>query len=141
MVSRRVAAVFVAAGLAAAAGCGDGGPALHPAGGTVAFADGEPVPGAIVEFLPAGGGPAARGRTDVDGRFTLATAGEPGAVAGAHRVGVTQAVLMDGFGSHVRHMANKRVVAPQFNSPASSGLSAEVPAGGSGDLTIVVPDE
>ena len=124
---------------ALSAGCGGGGPDLAPAGGVVTFADGGPVAGAVVEFLPAGGGPAARGKTDADGRFTLATGGEAGALVGPHRVGVTQAILMDGFGSHVKHMAEKQVVPPRMGSPATSGLTAEVPADGDDAIALVIP--
>ena len=138
MVSRPaiLSAAFAAAGLLA--GCGPGGPELHPAGGVVRFADGDPVPGAVVEYLPAGGGPAARGRTDADGHYDLKTGGEPGAVAGKHRVGVAQAVLMDGFGDHVRHMANKQVVPPRFNVPTRSGLTTTVTAGDENDATLTI---
>ena len=52
------------------AGC-DGGPQLHPAGGTVTFADGRPVTAGVVEFAPVDGGPAARGQIQQDGKFTL----------------------------------------------------------------------
>ena len=123
------------------AGCGDGGPALHPAAGAVRFVDGTPVAGATVEFLPTGGGPAARGRTDADGRFALATADRPGAVAGPHRVGVVQAVLMDGFAGHVRHMGAKQVVPSRFNSPRTSGLSAQIARDGNNDFAFTIdPD-
>ena len=138
------AAAARAAGLllaAALAGCGDGGPALHPVSGTAAFADGAPVAGAVVEFLPTAGGPAARGRTDADGRFALATGDRPGCVAGAHRVGVAQAVMMDGFGAHVRHMGNKQVVPPRVGSPATSGLTATVSADGPNDVTLVIDED
>ena len=144
MVTRRTAA---AAGLATAlfaalsfAGCGSGGPAVVPASGVVTFADGTPVPGAVVEFLPAGGGPAARGRTDEEGRFTLATGDRPGAIVGNHRVGVAQTVMMDGFAAHVRHMAEKQVVPPHFNSPATSGLVATVSAEGTNDVTLTIDE-
>ena len=121
------------------AGCGDGGPAQHPAAGTVRFADGAPVAGAVVEFLPTGGGPAARGKTDADGAFTLSTGGEPGAVAGPHRVGVSRTVLMDGMGSHVRHMANRQVVPPRLASPATSGLTETVSDEGENAFLLTVP--
>ena len=120
------------------AGCGDDGPDLRPVSGTVTFADGEPVPGAVVEFLPAGGGPAARGRTDAGGRFTLKTGGRAGAVVGDHRVGVSQAVLMDGFGDHVRHMTAKKVVPPDFASPATSGLRATVTDDGPNEIVVEI---
>ena len=132
---RAVAALAVAFSLA---GCGAGGPTLHPAAGTIRFADGTPVAGAIVEFLPAGGGPAARARTDADGRFALATGDRPGAVAGPHRVGVVQTVLMDGFPGHVRHMSAKQVVPPRFNAPHSSGLRAEVAEGAENDFAFTI---
>ena len=122
-----------------AAGCGPAGPELHPAGGTVRFADGTPVAGAVVEYLPPSGGPAARGRTDADGRFTLATGGRAGAVAGNHRVGVSRAVTMDGFANHVRHAAaGRQIVPPHLASPATSGLRAVVAADAENDAALTV---
>lgn len=50
---------------------------------------GEPVEGAVVTFYPEDG-PAAQGRTDASGLFTLSTNGEAGAVAGKHRIAVTK---------------------------------------------------
>ena len=119
------------------AGCGDGGPELHPVSGTVTFSDGEPIGGAVVEFLPGRGGPAARGRSDAAGRFTLRTGEDPGAVAGPHRVGVSRTVVMDGFGSHVRHMGQAKRVPPRAGSPATSGLTATV-VEGENDIPIRV---
>ena len=139
MVTRFTAAAALLMALPLA-GCGAGGPPLAPVSGAVTFADGAPVAGAVVEFLPAAGGPAARGRTDADGRFILATGDRPGCVVGEHRVGVAQTVLMDGFASHVRHMAEKQAVPPRFNSPATSGLTATVSADGPNEVTLVIDE-
>ena len=119
-------------------GCGPDGPALHPAAGTVTFDDGSPVAGAVVEFLPDGGGPAARGRTDAEGRFALATGGVPGAVAGGHRVGIARTVSMDGMPGHARHMGAAKTVPPTMASPATSGLTETVTAGGTNEFSFVV---
>ena len=133
------AAVVLLAACSGWAGCGSG-PALYPASGTVRFDDGAPVAGAVVEFLPNGGGPAARARTDAEGRFALTTGGAPGAVAGPHRVGVVQAVLMDGAPGHVRHLAGRRTVPTRLASPATSGLTATVSADGGNEFAFdIVP--
>jgi hypothetical protein len=66
---------------------------LAPVSGVVTL-DGEPVPGAIVNFQPKSDtekspGPGSTGRCDATGRFVLETIRqEPGAVVGTHRVKV-----------------------------------------------------
>lgn len=69
-------------------GCG-GGPGTVktvPAGGTVTF-QGAPLPGASVTFVPVDG-PVAMGITDVQGKFTLTTGVQEGAVLGKSKVSV-----------------------------------------------------
>jgi hypothetical protein len=69
-------------------GCGDGGPRLVKAGGTVTYL-GKPLPGADVVFVPNEGGLPSIGRTDDQGRFSLLTSGKAGAPIGSHQVSVT----------------------------------------------------
>ena len=77
-----------------AAGCGSSPYDFAPVSGTVTL-DGQPVAGARVIFEPQRSGkealeagPGSDGKTDEDGRYTLATtdAGETGAVVGPHTV-------------------------------------------------------
>ena len=79
--------------IAAAAGCGGSdGPDLHSAGGTVTL-QGGPLANASVTSIPVNSdgttaGPVASAVTDQNGAFQLSTGGEPGAVAGTHKVTV-----------------------------------------------------
>ena len=60
----------------------NGSETLLPVTGKVVFEDGAPVSFGVIEFVPRGGGAAARSAIDRDGRFTLKTAGRLGAVGG-----------------------------------------------------------
>jgi hypothetical protein len=122
--------------LSVAGGCGPGGPPLFPAGGVVVFRGGKPVPAGLVEFVPDGGGPSARGRVGADGRFTLATDDRPGAVAGRHRVVVLPMAVADGAPLGHKHKAV--VVHPKHGRFETSGLSATVEAGGANDFRLEV---
>ena len=63
-------------------GC-SGADRLWPASGRVALTDGSPLAGGVIECRPAdAAGPSARGEIDVDGGFTLHTAGRSGARPG-----------------------------------------------------------
>jgi hypothetical protein len=77
-------------GLAVAlTGCGADRPQTIPVTGRVTL-DGRPVEGAVVGFLPKGGGRPATGTTDASGAFTLTTFDEgDGALPGVHLVTVT----------------------------------------------------
>ena len=71
-------------------GCGEGGPTLYPAGGTVTY-KGKALDGATVTFRCDEANTVATGKTDAQGRFELSTykSGE-GAVAGKHAVTVSK---------------------------------------------------
>lgn len=85
---RRVVWVFGVFVLAVAiAGCGGDRPTLANAGGKVTY-NGSPLEGATVTFIP-DSGPAAVGRTEADGTFTLKTRGQPGAAVGPGKVAIT----------------------------------------------------
>lgn len=118
------------AGLSAAlAGCGPREPAVYPVAGVVVFPDGSPVKSGAIEFEPADGGPAARGKIDSDGKFTLQTGTRDGAVAGVHRVAVVQVFVLDGLTPDVRAAHSKhaaRVVHKRHNRFETSGLTLEL---------------
>jgi hypothetical protein len=100
----------------------------------------------------------AYGTTDASGKFTLTTTiGEkatPGAVTGSHKVGVAKSTNDGGASagtfSDPKEMAVKMggamtapvkqtfIVAKKFNSPETSGITVDVPAGGSQTLEIKV---
>lgn len=111
--------------LIAATGC-SGEPALYPAAGRVVFPDGAPVIGAVIEFAPVAGGPAARAELDGNGRFELSTAGRRGAVAGEHRVVVVQSVVADGLPGHAHRHAGFRLVHPRYRRFETSGLAQTI---------------
>lgn len=87
MVSRRCAAAAVM--LACLAGCGGSdGPELAEVYGYVKL-DGQPLPGATVEFQPEQGSPSL-GETDEEGYYTLKyTFDTDGAMVGRHTVKIT----------------------------------------------------
>ncbi|HJZ58381.1 MAG TPA: DUF4198 domain-containing protein [Gemmataceae bacterium] len=83
--------------LVAALGCGGGPYKVAPVSGTVTL-DGKPLANAWVTFMPVGTkdnpdpGPTAAGKTDAQGKFTLAIEpGRPGAVVGKHKVAINSA--------------------------------------------------
>jgi hypothetical protein len=118
------------------AGCGSGGPPVYPVTGVVQFRGGKPLAAGLVEFAPVDGGPAARGRLNADGTFTLSTDDRPGAVAGKHRVAVLPMVVADGAPASHRHKAV--VVHPKHARFESSGLTATVEAGKTNHFTLEV---
>jgi hypothetical protein len=84
------------------AGCGGGGPDLVPVSGQVLI-DGEPVPNASIQVIPAEGR-AAFGKADAQGNFTLMTNEEgDGCVKGTHTVIVT-AVTSDNPNEETLHV-------------------------------------
>ena len=83
-------AFLTLAAFAGLAGCGGGGskdrPNLAPAAGVARF-KGAPVADAMVTFYPEKG-PAAQGKTDAKGAFTIKYNGQLGAVIGKNKVTV-----------------------------------------------------
>jgi hypothetical protein len=62
-----IALVFVASAMM---GCGNDGPELAEVTGVVTV-DGKPVPGAVLTFVPTGGGSPSYGGTDTLGKYRL----------------------------------------------------------------------
>jgi hypothetical protein len=75
-------------------GCSKG-PELGSVSGVVTM-DGQPLPNAVVTFVPVAGGRAAAGQTDANGQYTLVFVGTTGALVGQHRVSVTTAPKAQG---------------------------------------------
>lgn len=118
--------------------------------GTVTF-EGKPVPNAQVVFQPKQGGQNAVGTTDANGRYTLMTGTDKGALIGEHRVTVTVqsgAEQLSGidaadpsaaYGQAMMAAASGRPPAAQtpssggipakYGDPATSGLEFTVKAG------------
>jgi len=146
---RCIPAVFLVV-LAAILGCGrtgSDGPKTVKAGGKVTL-DGAAVGGADVSFSPAAkGGRAAIGKTDAQGRFTLAIAGGSGGVVpGDYRVGISKEktegamtpeqaqehFAKTGQGPPPAKVTNE--LPDKYKDPANSGLTAKVEAGGTNDF-------
>lgn len=130
-------AVVLAACLAATA-CSPRRPATAAVEGRILL-DGRPLAGAAVLFEPVAGGRPARGSTRDDGSFTLTTfSRDDGVVPGRHRVAVSKVVIegvaADAIGLEAAPAAEpiqeRAVVPTRYNDPSSSGLDADVPAGG-----------
>ncbi len=127
--------------LAAAVGCGESRVATYPVSGGVKFDSGEAVSLGMVEFRPNAGGPIARGKLDQFGRFKLRTfVADDGAVVGEYQIVVVQhlppASSAAAPAEHAEH--ESMLVAPEFASYATSGLTAVVKPGESNDVSLVV---
>jgi hypothetical protein len=129
----RIAVALIAATLV---GCSSG-PRSWPVKGRVVFSDRSPVASGVVEFAPVGGGPAARGKIDENGRFVLSTGTRPGAAAGEYQVAVVQLVVADGAAAHVSGHKAAHVVPAKYGRFESSGLKFVVQPE-SNDLEIVI---
>lgn len=130
---------------AALLGCsGSDFPETYPVTGKVTL-QGKPVEGAQITFVVEGAPRMAMGTTDAEGNYTLSTF-EPGdgAMPGSHKVMVAspavEAPVMDpgnpggDYGAMMRQAASGRpaegAIPPKYNSPQTSGLTAEVTAEG-----------
>jgi hypothetical protein len=70
-------------------GCGGSGPyrgSLYPVKGRVLLADGRPLSGGAVRFIPKSGGLPASGTIDADGTFSLKSKTREGAAPGEYKV-------------------------------------------------------
>lgn len=126
---------------AALVGCSSDG--LQPLQGTVTL-DGKPLEGAAISFSPIEGGRPATGKTDADGKFTLASykAGD-GLPAGSYKVTVVKldakrqaqaAPSTDENSTEPQAMGNLEqgvsfVTPVKYSSPATTDLIVDVAAG------------
>jgi len=131
---------------ALASGCDKGGaqrPKTFPVTGTVTL-DGQPVGGASVTFAPSGGkGTPAIGTADASGKYALKSFGtQQGAQPGQYAVGIAKydygATTGDAGGKGTGEMpanydpnapqgsAGKNTLPAKYESPATSGLTANV---------------
>lgn len=121
---------------AAAPGCGhdpDAAPAV-PAAGTITY-KGQPIKAGSITFLPEKGRPA-QGVIE-DGKFTMSTYGDgDGAVAGKHKVGVV--ATEEAKKTKDYDTSAKFVIPAILGSPEESGLTVEVPPGGSRNIKFEV---
>src|SRR5262245_33238219 len=108
------------------AGCHRSDLNLAPVEGVVKQ-HGAPLAGAGVRFLPASG-PFAMGTTDAEGKFTLVTANEAGAIIGDHRVSIskTQTTARQIAGERLPRYDTKYMIPQKYADPSASGLTAKV---------------
>lgn len=119
----------------------------------VVLLDGKPVERAAIVFAPVPPGKhPAQGLTDSEGEFHLkAFPAKEGAVPGSYQVGVTKNVETGAgppkdpsfYGEDAEHAAEspapiefKNVLPQQYANPANSGLTVEIPPGGTSELKI-----
>ena len=131
-------ATLLAAGMLACAACNEGRDPLYPAGGTVAFPDGRPVPGGRVSFRAIDTGSSSEGQILPDGRFKLTTyrTGD-GAIAGRHQtlVVVPRRTAPPGMEGPTPLPA----IDPKYSNFETSGLAFTVGSDPSGnEFSIVV---
>jgi len=116
-------------------GCGRTGPLMAEADGKVTY-QGKPVPGATVVFITELGQPA-MGQTDAEGKFTLLTQGQAGALVGPVRVSITaiheKRPLTDQEMDQGKYIPpellnslRKNLIPTKYSNPDTSGLSATV---------------
>jgi hypothetical protein len=131
------------------AGCGEKGPTMVSAGGTVLF-NGEPLANANVVFVPEAGGPTSVGQTADDGKFTLSSSARPGAMVGKHQVAIqaNERVRRDGkvepapaeeidAESETKSPYISRSLIPRtYGDYSASGLTADVTEGGENQFTF-----
>lgn len=117
---RKMTALALLVGLAAAIGCGGGG--MKSVEGTVTL-DGKAVEGATVSFLPENGkGESPSGFTDSSGRFSLKTGGKTGAPPGNYKVTVTKTAALQGGAEGMKPGS------PEYQKMMEKGM-AKGPAG------------
>ena len=112
------------------AGCGGRGPytgSLYPVKGRVLLADGTPLAGGTVQFIPTRGGLPASGRIAADGTFALKSRSRDGAAPGDYKVRIEPSAEL---------LARKGKAAPKLpfaskyrEYDGNTGLTATINAG------------
>jgi hypothetical protein len=114
-------------GLLLMAGCGAGKPASASVTGKVT-AGGQPVTGAMINFMNPKSGAAASGDLDASGAYSIAAGLPPG----SYKVSVIPKSTMDQApktGQEAKKAAPASSVPLKFRSDATSGLTAEIKPG------------
>lgn len=128
------------------AGCGkDDGPQLAEASGTVTY-KGQPVDEANVVFIPDAGGPASYGMTDAEGKFSLTTGSESGAMVGTGKVAITAYVQLDEpkeeedlTEEDLKKMSESRIP-EKYGRVETSGLTATISADSENSIPFELTD-
>jgi hypothetical protein len=125
-------------------GCDSTPYSLAPVAGVVTL-DGQPVPGAVVNFQPQATnekspGPGSTGRCDAAGRYELSTIrDEPGAVVGPHTVRIFSYSPESPAASDTDAGPTKEIIPPRYNYETE--LTYEVPAAGSSTADFTLSTE
>lgn len=140
------------AGAIVSAGCAPAGlEGTIAASGTVTH-NGQPIAGANVVFSPRGEGRAASGLTDAHGHFQLQTlTANDGVIPGTYQVAISKTQVEGGMSEEesqaytAQHgkppqVTVKELLPQKYKSPATSGLTAEVAAGGKNQFTFDLTD-
>jgi len=125
-------------------GCGEKGPSLYPAHGTVTYMD-RPLAGARVTFIPEGKGAIAMGTTNEEGYFEIKTGTASGVVLGPSAVTVSllesaggkglsptmtpeemQSMAMSGELQKAMDKENTSLIPERYSNAKSSGLKVDV---------------
>jgi hypothetical protein len=107
-------------------GCNRNGLNLAYVDGIVTY-NGKPVEHAGVLFKP-DAGPFATGTTDAEGKFTLITANNPGALIGEHKIGIskTKTTPIQMSGEALPRYKVEYFIPQKYASPTTSELTATV---------------
>jgi hypothetical protein len=126
----RRAVVVILPLLAASAGCGGSGlysGPLYPTTGQVLLADGQPLTGGSVRFIPKQNGLPATGKIGPDGAFSLTTKTREGAAPGEYKVRIEPSPeMLSKKGGAVQKLA---FAAKYRNYEGNTGLTATIDAG------------
>lgn len=124
-----------------ALGCGESGPPLVEATGSVVYR-GNPLESASVTFQPEQGQPAV-GRTDAQGKFRLATRGRPGVSPGRAKVAITAAEAIGDVPSQSEvevEIRTRSLIPEKYGSFETSGLAVAVDGSRDNDFTFDLTD-
>ena len=143
--------LFTGRGVPPGCGGGAGIEGTIAASGTVTY-QGQPVEGAAVVFAPEGQGRAASGLTDASGRFELTTLTPgDGVLPGKFGVTISKTEVSGSMTEEesqayvAKHgeppkVTRKELLPAKYAAPATSGLTAEVAAGGKNEFTFDLKD-
>lgn len=126
---------------ALAAGCGSS--KVVPVSGRITV-NGKPLPNASVTFAPIGGkgnaepGPSSAGKTDADGRYTLALVGQSGsgAVIGRHKV---QVALLSETNTADDRPDKMKQIPLKYNGQSILEYEVAAPGTESADFDLKIP--
>lgn len=123
-------ASWAALSLLALAGCGGPGPysgSLYRVKGRVLLADGSPLTGGTVRFIPTQGGLPASGKIEADGTFSLKSKSRDGAAPGEYKVRIEPSA---GLLARKGNAVPKLPFASKYREyDGNTGLTATVNAG------------